>query len=74
MLSTEKRNPKTMNLDQMSPLEIVTVMNEENAYTVECVGKVLENVALAVQVIADAFDQGGRLIYIGAGTDRKSVV
>lgn len=74
MLNTEKRNPKTMNLDQMTPLEIVTVMNEENAYAVECVGKALENVALAVQVIADAFSQGGRLIYIGAGTSGRLAV
>lgn len=74
MHNTEKRNPKTMHLDKMSALEIVTVMNEENAYCVDCVEKALDNVAVAVDAIAHAFEKGGRLIYIGAGTSGRLAV
>ena len=74
MNNTEKRNPKTMHLDQMSPLEIVKVMNEENANSVAAVEKALPQVAQAVEAIAAAFAEGGRLIYLGAGTSGRLAV
>lgn len=74
MLLTEQRNPKTLHLDQMSAIEIITVMNEENAYSVACIEKVLPNIARAVDAITEAFAVGGRLIYLGAGTSGRLAV
>ena len=71
MLRTEMRNPKTTHIDQMSPLEIAKVMNEENAYCVQAVEAVLPQVALAIEKIADALQSGGRLFYVGAGTSGR---
>lgn len=74
MLTTEQRNPKTTNLDKMSSLEIITAMNQENAYSVACVEKVLPQIARAVDAIAKAFSEGGRLFYVGAGTSGRLAV
>lgn len=74
MLTTERRNPKTTHLDKMTSLEIVRVMNEENAYSVACLTPVLPKVAQAIDAIAEAFSLGGRLIYIGAGTSGRLAV
>ena len=74
MLNTEKRNPKTMHLDQMTPLEIVRVMNEENAYSVACLEPVLPQIARAIEAIAEAFAGGGRLFYLGAGTSGRLAI
>lgn len=71
MLKTEMRNPKTTHIDQMSPLEIARVMNEENAYCVQAVEAVLPQVAIAIEKIADALQKGGRLFYVGAGTSGR---
>lgn len=74
MLTTEARNPKTTHLDQMTSLEIVKVMNEENAYSVACLEPALPQIARAIDAIARAFAQGGRLIYMGAGTSGRLAV
>ena len=74
MILTEARNPATMHLDQMSALEIVQIMNKENANSVACLEAVLPQVAEAVEVITAAFAKGGRLIYIGAGTSGRLAV
>jgi len=47
-MTTETRNPRTMQLDQMSPLEIVTVMNEEDARVPLAIAKCLPQIAQAV--------------------------
>lgn len=70
-LVTEKRNPATMHLDQMSPLEIATVMNEEDRNVVEAVRKVLPEVAQVITWCIEGMKKGGRLIYIGAGTSGR---
>ncbi|WP_334329606.1 N-acetylmuramic acid 6-phosphate etherase [Companilactobacillus sp. HBUAS59699] len=70
-LSTESRNSMTTNLDLMSPLEIVTVMNSEDKKVSEAVEKTLPQVAQAVELITKAFKKGGRLFYIGAGTSGR---
>ena len=70
-MSTETRNSRTMNLDIMSPLEIVTVMNEEDARVPEAIKPQLENIAQCVVWSAEAIDAGGRLIYMGAGTSGR---
>lgn len=74
MILTEARNPATMHLDQMTPLEIVRIMNKENANSVASLEAVLPQVAEAVEVITAAFAKGGRLIYIGAGTSGRLAV
>jgi N-acetylmuramic acid 6-phosphate etherase len=70
-LTTESRNPKTTDLDQMSPLEIATVMNEEDANVIKAVKDVLPQVAIAIQWATEALEADGRIIYIGAGTSGR---
>ncbi|TJX68880.1 N-acetylmuramic acid 6-phosphate etherase [Soehngenia saccharolytica] len=70
-LTTEARNPKTYNLDEMSPLEIVRVMNEEDENVVKAVRDELENIAKAIETCTKALENGGRLIYMGAGTSGR---
>jgi len=74
MINTEKRNPSTMHLDQMSALEIVRVMNQENANSVSSLAPCYARIAEAIEAIAAAFSQGGRMISIGAGTSGRLAV
>lgn len=68
VLVTESRNKETMGLDQMTPLEIVTVMNREDG---KAVGEVLPQIAQAIAWCTDSLKQKGRIIYIGAGTSGR---
>lgn len=68
---TERQNPDTVNIDLMSPLEIVTAINHEDKKVALAVEKVLPEIAKAVDMIADAFLKGGRLVYFGAGTSGR---
>lgn len=70
-MSTETRNSRTMNLDIMTPLEIVTVMNEEDARVPEAIKPQLNNIAQCVAWAAQSIEKGGRLIYMGAGTSGR---
>lgn len=70
-LSTEKRNPNTTNLDQMSALEIATIMNQEDHNVPEAIKPALPQIAKAIDLIVSGFKQGGRLFYIGAGTSGR---
>ncbi len=70
-LTTETRNEKTMNLDEMSIEEFLTVMNEEDAKVSAAVRNEIPNISKAVEKIVTAFKSGGRLIYIGAGTSGR---
>ena len=70
-MTTERRNPRTMQLDTMSELEIVTVMNEEDARVPLAIAKKLPQIAQATHWAAEAFAQGGRLFYMGAGTSGR---
>ena len=70
-LMTERRNRASENLDAMSALEIVSVMNREDATVARRVRKVLPQIARAVDLIADGFSKGGRLIYVGTGTSGR---
>lgn len=71
MLKTEERNPKTTHIDKMDTLSMVRVINEENYNAVRAVENVLDTVADAVDMIAERFQSGGRLFYIGAGTSGR---
>ena len=71
MLKTEMRNPKTTHIDTMTTAEMLKIMQEENLNAVNAVGSQLDNIGQAVDVISDAFQKGGRLIYVGAGTSGR---
>lgn len=71
MLKTELRNPRTTHLDKMSTLEMVQAMNEENMHSVLAVDRALPQIAEAVDAVAAAFEKGGKLVYIGAGTSGR---
>lgn len=70
-LTTETRNPNTMTLDQMTPLEIATVMNQEDNNVVKGVKEVLPEIATCISWVTESFEKNGRLIYIGAGTSGR---
>lgn len=70
-LSTETRNPNTMELDQMTPLEIARAMNKEDAGVAEAIKAVLPHVATAIEWCTEGLKQGGRIIYMGAGTSGR---
>ena len=70
-LLTESRNPHSESIDALSPLEIVRLMNAEDAGVVEAVGAEAESIARAIEWAAERFQRGGRLIYIGAGTSGR---
>ena len=70
-LITEQRNPNSMHVDSLSALEIVQLMNQEDKQVPLAIEKCLPQIAQAVECIVAAFQQGGRLIYIGAGTSGR---
>ena len=70
-LITEQRNPNSMHVDSLSALEIVQLMNDEDKQVPLAIEKCLPQIAQAVERIVAAFQQGGRLVYIGAGTSGR---
>ncbi|MDD2155704.1 N-acetylmuramic acid 6-phosphate etherase [Glaesserella parasuis] len=70
-LITEQRNPNSMQIDTLSAYEIVQIINNEDKQVPLAIEKVLPQIAQAVEKIVEAFQQGGRLVYIGAGTSGR---
>ncbi|MCA9017270.1 MAG: N-acetylmuramic acid 6-phosphate etherase, partial [Planctomycetaceae bacterium] len=70
-LTTEQRNSASDQIDSMSSLEIVQLMNAEDAKIASAVAAEAETIAAAIDLISDAFLKGGRLIYMGAGTSGR---
>lgn len=70
-LATEERNKKTIDLDTLSPKEILAVMNEEDATVPTAIKNVLPQIELIVSGVISSFQNGGRLIYLGAGTSGR---
>ncbi|WP_088043448.1 N-acetylmuramic acid 6-phosphate etherase [Bacillus sp. EAC] len=70
-LSTESRNTKTSNLDEMTINQILTAMNEEDYNVPKAVGSEINNIEKLVSNVVESFKKGGRLIYIGAGTSGR---
>lgn len=70
-MSTETRNPNTMLLDTMTPLEIVTAMNQEDARIAQVIQPELPHVAQCVVWGIASIQSGGRIIYMGAGTSGR---
>ena len=71
MLNTEMRNMNTMHIDKMSSLEIAELMNRENMVSVMAVEKAMPQIAKAIDAAAEAIGNGGKMIYIGAGTSGR---
>jgi N-acetylmuramic acid 6-phosphate etherase len=70
-LLTEARNPASEHLDQLPTLEMLEVINDEDAKVAGAVRAELPDIARAVDAIAERFERGGRLFYIGAGTSGR---
>lgn len=71
MLSTEQLNVNTADIDTLSSMEIVTLMNEQDAGVITAVHEALPQIAQAIDGITARIQHGGRLIYIGAGTSGR---
>ncbi len=70
-INTEKRNPNTINIDKLPTVEMVALMHKESKRAFDAIDDVIEQVAQAVDKIAENFENGGHLYYIGAGTSGR---
>ncbi|AHE65217.1 TPA: N-acetylmuramic acid 6-phosphate etherase [Pasteurella multocida] len=70
-LVTESRNPFSTHIDQLSTLDMLAVINQEDQKVPFAIEKVLPEIAQAVDAIAETFMKNGRLIYLGAGTSGR---
>lgn len=70
-LMTEHRNKRTMNLDELSTEAFVTVMNEEDRLVPDAIAAEKKVIARVIDTVIEAFKNGGRLFYIGAGTSGR---
>ena len=70
-LTTERRNKKTENLDELSTKEILRIMNEEDKTVPTAIEKELDKITEAIEIVKDKISRGGRLIYLGAGTSGR---
>lgn len=68
---TEQRNPRTEGIDVASTLEIVDLLNAEDATVPAAVARVRHEIARTIDLVVAAFQQGGRLVYVGAGTSGR---
>lgn len=70
-LITEKRNEKSMNLDEMSIMDTISLMNEEDKKVIEAVNKELPSIEKVIIKCIEALKNEGRIIYVGAGTSGR---
>ena len=70
-IPTEQRNEATAHIDRMSTLEMVRLINQEDHKVADAVGREAQHIARAVDIITGHMKQGGRLIYVGAGTSGR---
>ena len=70
-INTEKRNPRSFNLDSMSVQESVNLMIDEEYGVIEALKEQSLNIAKIVEVTSQALKKGGRIIYVGAGTSGR---
>src|SRR5262245_34605062 len=68
---TEQRNPRTQGIDVASSLEIVDLLNAEDMLVPRAVHAVRESIARTIDLVVAAFQAGGRLVYVGAGTSGR---
>jgi len=70
-LATELRNPASTEIDTLDTVDLVSVINEEDRKVAAAVSEELPNIAAAVDAITSALRDGGRLVYVGAGTSGR---
>ncbi|SHE37178.1 N-acetylmuramic acid 6-phosphate etherase [Seinonella peptonophila] len=70
-LTTEQQNLMSKGLDQLSPLQIITLMNKEDQIVAEAIQKELPTIASSIESIVERCRKGGRIIYMGAGTSGR---
>jgi N-acetylmuramic acid 6-phosphate etherase len=69
--TTEESNPRTAEIDRVSTLEALRLINREDQQVALAIEQILPEVARAVDAIAERLRQGGRLIYVGTGTSGR---
>jgi N-acetylmuramic acid 6-phosphate etherase len=70
-LTTEQGHPASQNLDQLSTLEVLALMNAADAEVASAVAREIPRIGLAVDAIAAGLERGGHLVYVGAGTSGR---
>lgn len=70
-ITTEKRNDNTKNIDVVSTLEILKLINNEDKTVANSVEKAIDQIAIVVDQVTEVFKKGGRLFYTGAGTSGR---
>lgn len=70
-LKTEERNAKSMNIDKMDTVDMMRLMNDESRIVIDAIDTQIDKIAKAVDIIANKIENGGHLIYIGAGTSGR---
>ncbi len=70
-LATETRNPASEHLDELSTLDLLGLLNDEDAKVASAVRRQLPQIAQAIDSLVERFDRGGRLFYLGAGTSGR---
>lgn len=73
-MSTEGRNPRSIGLDKMSAQELIRLMNEEEQVVIRVLQSCERELAIAASKAAEAYQRGGRIVYIGAGTSGRIAV
>ena len=71
-LGTEQRNERTKDLDLLSTMEIIQIMNEEDLNVVAGVKQALPQIEKVVHAMIEALSNGGRIVYVGAGTSGRT--
>lgn len=70
-IATEKRNTSTLLIDELSTIDMLTLINNEDKTVPLAIEKILPDIAMAVDLITKQLQSGGRLFYIGAGTSGR---
>lgn len=68
---TEQRNPQSAEIDRLTAEEVVSLINSQDALVAAAVGRETAAIARAVDIVVDVFRQGGRLVYVGAGSSGR---
>lgn len=74
MLKTEMRNPRTMNISEMSTLDMLKIINDENANVISAIDKALPQIEKACDAVAATIANGGKVYYLGSGTSGRLAV
>ena len=70
-LKTEERNERSMNIDKMSTVDMMRLMNDESRIICDAIDTQINEIAKSVDIIAKRIESGGSLIYVGAGTSGR---